>query len=164
MLRSITGTISACTIKKEGITNNRSWKIFAVVINGEQFSTFDAAFAEHIGQNGTFEYDETTTPDGQYVNKTLSKYPETVINAGTSATPTGSADIGSIIRGLGILRGDIQRMEKSLDERLSRLASAIASISSPPSPETPVTPEMSSSPAANNSPEGIPIINETPSL
>jgi len=170
MLKSITGTISSCTIKKEGITNNKAWKIFSVTINGEQFSTFDAAFLDNIGKEGTYEYEEKNSPDGQYVNKTLSKYPETTIQAGTTETIRttdtvsigGDAGVATIIRGLGILRGDIKRLEESVNEKLNKLALAIEFLSKTPQPNqpasTPAVPEYNQS-EINNSTDDIPIID-----
>jgi len=165
-MKSITGKIESCQIKKEGITNKRPWKIFDIAINGEHFSTFDAKFAEHIGQEGTYEYEEKNSPDGQYVNKTLSKYPETVVNTVPSA-PITNGDTTSVIRGLGILRGDIQKLEQSLNEKLDRLALAVEAMSKSPNPNLPMPsgPEGPSGPTpeytneANNSTDDIPIIN-----
>jgi len=160
MLKSITGKIESCVIKKEGVTNNRPWKIYSITINGENFSTFDAKYVEKIGQEGTYEYEEKNSPDGQYVNKTLSKCPET--NQVTTSTNTPD-----IIRGLGILRGDIQHLRESMEMRLHDIDEAIKLLNKPeqivatiPQPTAVSTPqEEQNFVPNNNSVNDIPIIN-----
>ena len=96
MLKSITGTISACAIKKTGTSDKgRAWTIFDVVINGEHFSTFDTKYQENIGKEGTFEYEEVQK--GQYLNKTLQSYPEIGGSKGAGGHPTVRNNIKTII-------------------------------------------------------------------
>jgi len=155
MLKSITGKIESCTIKKEGNTNGKPWIIYGVTINGEQFSTFDSLYSENIGKEGTYEYEEKI--NGQYVNKTLSKYPESNVPANSSAAPGSD----NVVRVGGILRGDIKKLEEAMNKRFDILASTIDSLSkasqptSSPESEIPV-PEFSQ---VDNSTDDIPIID-----
>lgn len=158
MTKSITGRLESCTIKKTGITNNKPWTIYQVTINGEQFSTFDAAYKDHIGQEGTWEYEEKPSPDGQYINRTLSRYPEIQTNAGADS----SVAPDNIIRGLGILRGDIKKLKEGVEGSLEAINGLLQTINAKISPpgvaeETPVSPNK---PPISIDDSDIPVIED----
>lgn len=155
MLRSITGKIESCQIKKTGVSEKgRAWTICAVVINGEQFSTFDTKYQDNIGKEGTFEYDEVQK--GQYSNKTLVSCPETMVSEGAGGHPSVLVD--NMMRGFGILRGDIAKMKESIEMKLDIMNDALAT----PTNEEPLPTEE---PPVENPPsdlikdEDIPVIN-----
>jgi hypothetical protein len=118
MLKSINGIIQSCVPFRTGEKNGRKWTIFNVVINGEKFSTFDTKYSQHIGTEGTWEYEEKQ--NGQYVNRTLSRYPE-------AKTPNANAD-ESIMRAFGIIRGDIKALKDLMESRFLTIQDMINSI------------------------------------
>ena len=106
MTKSIQGTIQDVHIKKQGEKNGRPWTMYTVVINGEQLTTFDSKYKANIGKQGTWEYEEKQ--DGQYLNRTLSRYPEVKGNDGLLDD--------KVVRALGLIRGDIVGLKKELQE------------------------------------------------
>lgn len=119
MLKSITGAIESASILRTGISpkNNRPWTMFSVIINGEKFSTFDSNYQKNIGKSGTWEYEEKPSADGQYINRTLSRYPEIKGSEGLLDD--------KMIRALGLIRGEIAGLRKELQE-VKELINAIS--------------------------------------
>ena len=149
MMKSITGTIQSCDVLREGEKNGRKWIMFSVIINGEKFTTFDTKYKEHIGQEATWEYEEKQ--DGQYINKTLSKYPETKVsdkNVDKNVDET-------MIKAFGIIRGDIKALKNAMEIGFNSLKEIINSITVEES--TPLKEPQVTKPIDNND---IPIIEK----
>jgi len=81
------------------------------MIAGEKFSTFDSKYADNIGKSGTWEYEEKQ--DGQYTNRTLSKYPEAIVQTES----TGETNM----RAFGVIRGDIKAMREFFEKELTEI-------------------------------------------
>ena len=74
LFSEITGKIMSVMVVKQGVTNNNSWSLYEVTINGEKFRTFDAGYNNLINQQGTYKFKEeiVTGNDGrQYKRRTL---------------------------------------------------------------------------------------------
>lgn len=128
MLKSIQGKIEGCQLKRQGEKNGRAWKMYEIIINGEKFTTFDTKYSLNVGKEGTWEYEEKQ--DGQYINRTLSRYPEIKV-------PNGEID-ENIIRALGVIRGDIKTLKDSIDAQFSFLKDMIDSLAvEEPEPKRP---------------------------
>ena len=158
MLKSVTGKIESCVVKKTGTSDKgKAWIIYNVTINGEQFSTFDTKYTSNIGKEGTFEYDEVQK--GQFLNKTLGSYPEVQVPSGMGGAgghPTVLVD--NMMRGFGILRGDIQKMKEAIEMRLDAMDGKLASSINTEEP-LPEEPPAESPPSDIIRDEDIPVIN-----
>jgi hypothetical protein len=74
-MEMINGFISSVSLKKEGITNGRNWKMFEVNINDINFTCFDEICEELNGKAVTAVYENTTkNVNGKsYSSKTIKK-------------------------------------------------------------------------------------------
>lgn len=118
MLKSINGSIESVTVLRSGMKNNRAWTMFNVIIAGENFTTFDTKYRSNIGKQGTWEYEEKQ--DGQYLNRTLNKYPEVKVESENTDELN--------IRAFGVIRGDIKSLKEEMQRGFNNLQEMINTI------------------------------------
>lgn len=118
-MKKVSGKIEEVELKKSGETDGRKWKIFTVMIDGAKFGTFDEAFVDMVGEHGTWEYtEEDVDIKGKtYKRRTLTSAEK--IDDGPEENREGLKQI-NIAKGLGVIRGDIKRVEKKIDALLTR--------------------------------------------
>ena len=115
ILKSINGSIESANQVRSGVTSKgRPWIMYQVVINGENFTTFDAAYLPNIGKIGTWEYEEKPSANGQFMNRTLSKYPEV---KSPSSVPSSDGLINDkVVSALGLMRNEMIEIKLELKE------------------------------------------------
>ena len=121
MTKSINGSIESANQVRSGVTSKgRPWIMYQVVINGEKFTTFDAAYLSNIGKLGTWEYEEKPSADGQFINRTLSKYPEVKSPSSVPSSVPSSGSDGlindKVVSALGLMRNEMIEIKLELKE------------------------------------------------
>lgn len=159
MQKTVIGTIESAVVSKTGIRKDGKgeYTIYKVFINGEEFTTFDHDFAKHIGEQGTFNYDETQNNyQGRiYTNKKLLGYAATQTTTPSPAPSTDPpASNDNVIRGLGILRGDIKSLRTDFETKLTNIENLIRDII--PNPISPPSNPNSTSIQDNRFPVNLP--------
>lgn len=124
--KTIRGKVGNVVAINSGTTDKgRKWVLFEVSIGGQTFRTFDSGYNDKIGQEGEwiFEEEERIAASGKsYTSRTLLP----LSKMGKQSVP--KLDQERLIKGLGIIRGDIKILKESMELKLGLLEGLLQAI------------------------------------
>ncbi|MHA1329791.1 MAG: hypothetical protein ACTSR2_01820 [Candidatus Hodarchaeales archaeon] len=131
-IKSIKGRIDDVVVINTGETpEGRRWTLYEVTINNQTFRTFDTGYEKLIGKEGEWFYEsEVRKSSGgkTYESKTLISLSKV---KKLKHQTESQIQQDNILRGLGVIRGDIKKLKEEIETRLKSIEDALKNINIP---------------------------------